>query len=344
MKLTGYRLTQFLRAPDPAVAAILVYGPDRGLVQERIGNLTATLVADSTDPFAVADLPASDLQADPARLGDEAAAMSFGGGRRLVHVRGAGASLAEPLAAILPELDASLTAVVVDAGDLGPRDRLRKLFEDADNAVAVPCYLDEGEGLEVLIRDTLADHRLKPDAAALDYLSEHLGGDRLASRGELDKLALYMRSAGPTVHLEDVQACIGDGAPMALDDVVLAVASGDQTSLERALSRCLQGGEAPVTILRAVARHLQRLHLAAARIERGQTADEAIRALRPPVFFKHQAAVRAQLRQWSAARLAQALEIILQAELDCKTTGLPDHAVCGRALMRLAHAARAGAG
>ena len=38
---------------------------------------------------------------------------------------------------------------------------------------------------------------------------------------------------------------------------------------------------------------------------------------------------------------AMAMEIILEAERACKTTGLPAEAVCGRALMRVAWAARA---
>ncbi|MBT4488179.1 MAG: DNA polymerase III subunit delta, partial [Rhodospirillaceae bacterium] len=37
---------------------------------------------------------------------------------------------------------------------------------------------------------------------------------------------------------------------------------------------------------------------------------------------------------------AQALAILTEAELDCKTTGLPAEAICGRALIRIANAAQ----
>jgi DNA polymerase-3 subunit delta len=46
------------------------------------------------------------------------------------------------------------------------------------------------------------------------------------------------------------------------------------------------------------------------------------------------------MRTWSAATLAQALDSLTQAEIDCKTTGLPAVAVCGQALMAIAAAAR----
>jgi DNA polymerase-3 subunit delta len=43
---------------------------------------------------------------------------------------------------------------------------------------------------------------------------------------------------------------------------------------------------------------------------------------------------------WPAERLATALDLVIAAELECKTTGLPAEAVAARALMRIAHAAR----
>ena len=51
----------------------------------------------------------------------------------------------------------------------------------------------------------------------------------------------------------------------------------------------------PVTVIRAMLRHLQRLHLLAARIAGGGSVDEAIRGARPPIFFKQQDSYRRQL-------------------------------------------------
>ena len=130
---------------------------------------------------------------------------------------------------------------------------------------------------------------------------------------------------------------------MLLDDAILAAASGNQRDLDRALGRCYEARQAPVTVLRAVGRHLQRLHLAAGFMARGDSSEQAMRRLRPPVFFKQQDIVRGQLRSWSPERLAQAFEIVIEAEIQCKTTGLPAEAVAHRALMQIAQAARVGA-
>ncbi len=46
-----------------------------------------------------------------------------------------------------------------------------------------------------------------------------------------------------------------------------------------------------------------------------------------------------QLQRWSPRRLAAALDRLLQAEVECKSTALPDHTMCAQALLDLARAA-----
>jgi len=142
VKIAAARIEAFLRQPDPAVRAVLVYGPDQGLVRERVERLMRGVVADLSDPFRVAELRAAQLKESPAALADEAAAIAMGGGRRVVVLREAADGQSASLASFLanPRGD---SLVVVEAGELGPRSSLRKLVEGADNAAALACYGDE---------------------------------------------------------------------------------------------------------------------------------------------------------------------------------------------------------
>src|SRR3546814_12042524 len=97
MKLAGKQADAFLANPDPAVRTVLLYGPDGGLIRERSAALLATTVDDPADPFCVSEIAASQLKDDPARLAAAAPALTFGGGRRFVRVRDAGAQLAPVL-------------------------------------------------------------------------------------------------------------------------------------------------------------------------------------------------------------------------------------------------------
>lgn len=347
MKIKPSDADRFAARPGAGVRAVLVYGPDSGLIRERMNSLAKSVVDDLADPFRIADLTDGDIRQDPARLADEAASIAMLGGRRVVRIRGAGDAAANAVESFLddPKGDA---LILVEAGELTPRSALRKLFEDRADAAALPCYADDAAALEDTIRKRLARDGLVPEPDALDYLLSHLGSDRGVTLNELEKLALYIGPAAKaatkrSIGLDDVRACIGDNAASNLDDVVDAATGGDLAALDRALARARGAEVSPIALLNALARHLTQLHLALAEIETGTPADAAMRTLRPPVHFSRANIVRRQLGLWSRKRLDRALTLVVEADRDCKTTGLPEGAVCGQTLMRIAQAARAGA-
>jgi DNA polymerase-3 subunit delta len=322
LKIQPARAAQFLSAPPAGVRAVLFYGPDGGLVRERALALTALIAADPSDPFRVVEITGRTLAEDGARLADEAAAISFTGGRRVVRLRDAGDGVARIFEAFLGDGPGD-AMIVVESGDLPPRSSLRKLFEKSEQAAAIACYRDESRDLE-----------LEPDA--LTYLLTHLGGDRQLSRRELEKVVLYKGTQTSAVALADVEACVGNSSALALDDVADAAALGDLARLTTALARCLQEGASAVAVLRAVAGHFQRLHLVASRLAAGERLDDALKRLKPPLFWKKKEAFTAQLRLWRLEDLGPALERLLAAERSAKTTGIPAEPLLGITLYRLA--------
>lgn len=335
MKIAPNAADGFVVSPPEAIRAVLLYGPDVGLIQERAAGLTKAVVDDPKDPFRIADLPAASLRTDPALLSDEAAAMTLTGGRRLVRVRDATDVIAGILSDFLSGAAIGDALIVVEAGNLGPRSKLRKAFESAKDAAAMACYADEGRSLEAVIRDTLGRNGLGVSPDAMTYLCANLGSDRLVSRSELEKLSLYMGSDGGEVTLADASMTVGDSAMMTLDDIAFAVAGGDTGKLPGLLDRAHQEGAAAVSLIRVVSRHFQRLHLVSALLESGSPADAAMKSLRPPVFFKQAAAFQAQARRWNSARLSTALDALSDAEKASKTTGMPAEAITHQTLLRL---------
>jgi DNA polymerase-3 subunit delta len=308
------------------------------LVRERAEAVARSVCPDLKDPFRVADLTSNGLAADPARLADEAAQLSLTGGRRVVRVRGAGDGLAKLFTGFLQSTPGE-ALVVVEAGELPSRSALRRAFEAARPAVAIGCYPDTPRELAAVIRETLAANRVTASRDAGQFLVERLGGDRLLTRSELEKLALYAGEGG-RVELEDARLSVSDTAAIELDDTVMAAAEGDAGRVERALGRVLQQGESPVSIIRALLRHLHRLHVLTARLAGGATIDEVLRTARPPIFFKQEDSFRRQLGLWTEARLRPQLDRIANAELNMKTTGLPAEAICREAMLAVAQAAR----
>ena len=338
--LKGQAIDRFVRNPDRDVALVLVYGPDTGLVSERVKAIVAAMAGSSDDPFAVVQLDGDAIAGDPSRLADEAYTIAMFGGRRAIRLRATGnrnlMPLIEPLMALPPE-DA---VVVIEAGDLNKSSPLRRRFEQAKGAVAIPCYADNSADLARLVTESLAEDGLtiEPDARAV--LVEHLGGDRLASRAEIDKLRLYMRGE-ERVTLTDVDAICGDASAVAIDDVVDAAATGRLASIDQDLERIAAAGIHMSAVVTRTLRHFQMLDRLRVDVDGGQRAAAIVEHQRPPIHFRRKAAITTALEAWDRKRLERALDLIDEAQVATRLQ--PDLAVAlvGDLMFRLAGAARA---
>ncbi len=325
--------------------AYLVYGPDQGLVGERALALKAHILTGDSDPFNEMDLSESDLKDDPSRLSDEIAALSFTGGERFIRVRLSGEAAGPAVPDFLKDLDAGHLKpngiVVIEGGDLSKRSGLRQAFEKAKRAAALPCYADTELSIKALAQDLARSHGLVFENDALAFAAGNLGDDRGISRNELEKLMLYKSpgiAAGgeaATLTLDDVRICLVDAGQENINAVIEACLDGRPGPLDDALHRCAQAGTSAIAILRLLGRALDRLAEAQGFMQTGLSANEAMKKLRPPVFYAEQDAFRARLNRWGLQQLRQAKRHLIETELGTKTTGYPQRELVERATLRL---------
>lgn len=336
LKWTG--IDNFLRRDAEQSAAVLIYGPDGGTVRERARHLVISIAGSIDDPFAVVRLDDADLSGDPARLLDEAQALSFGGGRRVVWVENAGSGFLKAMPLLAAGKPGNL--VVAEAGALAKSAGLRTLFEGAAHLWIVPCYEDSAIDLERLIAEELDAKGLATDMEVRQALIDLLGADRRMSRQELAKLALYCH--GKThVTLGDVEAVCGDVAEWSADDLLNAVFDGALADADDAFMRLRDSGQSGAGLLAMAANHAARLTRLRVDVERGKSPEMAVRQARPPIFFKQQPVLQRQVGLWDGDALLAASELIGRATRDTRTTTLSalNDQITHRAFLSLARLA-----
>jgi len=336
-KLDQRRIAAFLAQPG-ACRVVLLHGDDAGLVRERAEALQQSVIG-GDDPFRLADLP-REAAAKPGALAGEMAALAMTGGRRLVRVRDAADSLASAVKEALAGPGEAL--LVLEAGELPARAKLRTLLEPHAEAAVVACYRERGAELAGSIARMLQEQGVAAEPSALEWLASRLGEDRMLLRREVEKLALYA-GAGGRLSEEDVIACAGDGSALDLDEALVAATAGDVSTADRALDAAFAEGASPIMVLRAALRHVQRLHLAALGMAAGQSASGALEVLRPPVFFRLKPGFEQALRLWNPELLAAAGTALLEAEKQGKSGSanrpIPDTVVARAAVLQLARQA-----
>jgi DNA polymerase III subunit delta len=329
---------RFIVRPDPARPIVLVFGPDMGLVRERSEALIRSAIDDPNDPFQLARVDGDELAGNPTRLVEEANTIPLFGGRRAVWVQAGGRNLA-PAIEMLIAAAAPDCRVVIEAGDLRRNAPLRVLCERAKNAATLPCYPDAERELARLIDEEMRAAGLSMSAQARAALVPLLGGDRMASRQELRKLALFARGKD-RVELDDVMAVTADASTLALDGVVDAAFAGRTGELETQFAKAQTAGTAPGTIIAAAQRQVAQLHKARLAIDDGASVGEAADGMQPFLHFSRKAAVETALRIWTTARLERAMAQLADAALEARKQSAMAHTIAQRSLLSLAVNAR----
>lgn len=338
-KLAASRTRGYLKRPDPAHHAMLLYGPDATQIAARRDEaIRARLGGALDDPFRFARLEGDAVRRDPALLMDEVNGMSFGGGDRVVLLNGATDATTAAIKTAL-ETMAGGAVLVVTGGQLAASSKLRKLFEGADNAVALPFYPAEGAALEAEFSGILGElgaPPVGPDARAA--LGQVLAGFQFGEAERFaETLALYTLEE-ETVTAEAVLACAPPAAEADFDTAIQAVAQGRPRALPSLIERLEAQGSSLPGLIRVLALYFQRLHRAQAMMEMdGMDPAAAMGKLRPPIFWKLRDTFASQLRAWPHRAVEDALTQIGALEAEMRSgRSLPERALIERALMRIA--------
>lgn len=333
----AHEVEAFIRRPDPKFRAVLIYGPDRGLVSERASMLSKAFDVDLSDTFAVVKLDSQDIRDDPARLLDEINALALFGGNRLVWLKNAGndKAIVVALDAISADPPAD-TVLIIEAGELKKGSALRKAAEGGPSCMALPCYGDDGRNLQALIDDELGQAKLQITSDARRMLADNLGGDRLASRGELQKLALFCRGKDK-IEEADVLAIIGDASALSVDQAVDCVLTGDLPGLDHALARIIASKTHIFLVLQACLRQFQMIDVVRGRIEgQREPSSQVIAEYGRRMHFRRKPMFEKAARSWNSRASTNAVQHLSSAILEGRRYPSLQESIARQALLAIA--------
>ena len=340
MKLSAREAARFASAPDLKLAGALIYGEDAVEVAARRARIVKAAIGDGGE-MSLRRIAAAEARRDPASVLDAMKVQGFFGGRPVVVVEEAGDGLAGTLAAALEAAGPEDGYLIVTAGILPARSKLRKAFEGARNAAAAPVYADAPDGAAV--REMLAEaglERVEDDALRdLEAMARDL--DPYALRDLVARLALYALDPPEAITAVDIAACAPPASDADLDATLDAVADGRAEALGPLIARLAAQGQSPTGVAIAACRYFRRIHSVAASVAGGVSVDAAVGGLRPPVFGPRRDALIRRCRKWPLGAAESALGLLLETDDALRGgAGAAGHAVLERAFLKLALTAR----
>ncbi|MET0270687.1 MAG: DNA polymerase III subunit delta [Sphingomonas sp.] len=339
MKASRAQIERALDTAPNDVRLFLLHGPDESQSRELATRLAKRMGADAER----VDLSSAQLKADPARLSDEAAAISLFGDPRFIRIEPAGDDAMEAVTALL-EAPSAGNPVVFVAGALRKDSRLLKLALASPVVLAFASYAPEGNDVDRLASQIARAHGLQIDADVARTLAAASGGDRAILTREIEKFALFIDAAPERPAVFDqtaYDAISADNAEGDLAKLIDLILAGRGEAVSRELARLATAGIEGIGVLRPLLRRLLLLAELRGAVDDGASVETALSGAGRAIFWKEKAAIGAQVSRWSGDGLAKAIDRVQAAELGIKASGSIGAILVESELLAIArHAAR----
>lgn len=197
------QIKTFLQKFHPEFPILLFYGNNYGLTShnaETYVKLSAAYLNIPDDNFSIVKFYAHDL--NPGQIFEEIKTPSFLSKAKILWVKEVNNNFTSETKHILNN-SFSDVIIVLEAKELKPNSSLRKTIEQASNAIALPCLLDDDNNLSEFIDKSLQNYNLKIEPQTKRFLLNLLKSDFLLAKSELEKLCLYCAQKS-TIALEDI--------------------------------------------------------------------------------------------------------------------------------------------
>lgn len=335
MKVKEPQLARALDAPDASTRLYLLYGDDDATARALIARLARAMGPDAER----IDLDGAMLRDDPARLADEAAAISLFGGKQWLRVSGGD----ECAAAVTALLDAPTAGnpVILIAGALKANGALLKRALDDPAVMACQLFRPDAHNLAALATQMARPMGLRLGRGVEERLAASSLGDRAVVERELEKIALYLDAAPDRPREATIDTLDAVGAALDETDagrLVDAVMGGDPRAVSAELA-AFQGTNEWIPALRALSRRVLLLARLRADVERGKSASAVVAAQGRAIFWKDEKPVTAQLGRWPAARLATAAHRIQVCEGAMMSSGSAGDVMASQLMIDIARVA-----
>lgn len=292
-------LEDFFRRKIERFEIFLVCGVDVGLVSERCNQIIRTVRDLEPTHLEVTKLDGDKLSANDGSLKDEALALSLFGERQLLWVRSGAKNLTKSVGELL-DSEYIENRVLIEAGALKSDSGLKKLCSKSPRAAVIECWPDSHKDISALIDVEFHRAGIKLSDQGKALLSNALGGDRLLSRSEIDKLVLY--GQGMTlVDVKEVSEVVSDAASWGFDDLVFAAFEGERSGISEKIHAALNHFDATALLSMALF-HCLNLLDARIEIEKGSNAAAAAERF-PRLFGPRRTSIISQLSRWSSNQL-----------------------------------------
>ena len=320
MKISSYQVENYIKKiADEKISGCLLYGPEPTITRFRFEVIAKKIVNDLTDPFLVSQLSSEKIKEDKAILTDEFYSIAMLGGRRLIMIKDCDANTVQALKILLSDPQygrKSDNFILIQGGDMDKSSALRKLVEESQFLMAIPCYEEDATSLRKSISELFAENDIIAENEIINLMVKNFGKDRNLIANEVSKIKNYVGDENK-LSLEIFKKITSSNQDENLQDFAVQFASKNYEWCFLRAEKAFEGGNESILLVRNLINYFSKLYNAKVSIENsGKSVEEAVKSAQ--IFYKIEADFRRNLQSLSLKFIAKSLQSFEKLEINLK--------------------------
>ena len=332
MIIKEFQLSEVIRK-DFLPQFFLIYGPNEGLIRDDILKIIEAFKQnEGTDEITI---NGKAVDENHNIIDEEIRSFSLFSEKKIIHLE----NIKDKHLQFFENIDfkSSRVLVIIKSENLNKNSKIRSFFEKHKKYAAIPCYEDDVRSTMNLVSQFQSNHKIKFNSDIKNYLIQNLSTDRLISKNELEKILLVIgHQKNQQIKLEDIRVVLNDSSSNSLNIINENVMYGKVNQVSKNLHKIFDEGTNAVAIIRSLLNYLVRVHKTQIEIKKVGNFDEAIKQLKPPVFWKDKDNFKNHCSKWPTKDILYYIERLLEAEYMCKTQSLLNYEICEKYILSVA--------
>ncbi len=289
----------------------LLYGNNKGLIDETI-----SLTLKPIFPKNVINYEENEILNKSETFYDSILNKSFFDNEKLIIIDRASDKILKIIEDIIEKKIDDLK-IILTAGILEKKSKLRNFFEKADNTIIIPFYEDNNQSLLVIAKKFFKEKNINISQQNINLIIERSKGDRMYLRNEMEKISNFIIGK-KTIDTNQILKLTNLAENYNVSELVDSCLAKNKKKTTTILNENYSVSEESIIILKTFLYKLKRLKKLQINLKTKKNIDLVLTSFKPPIFWKEKDVVKNQLKVRSLEQIQKLISNVNNLELLAK--------------------------
>tara|TARA_A100001011_G_scaffold214415_1_gene222464 strand:+ start:4018 stop:5001 length:984 start_codon:yes stop_codon:yes gene_type:complete len=204
--------------------------------------------------------------------------------------------------------------IILNAGALDKRSKLRSFFEKEKRLICMPFYPDNEQTLSKLSYNYLREKNISISSSDINTIVSKCNGDRENLFNELKKIENYAWN-GKKLNAENISKLTNIIENHSVSELIDSCLNNNKKKIFNILNENNFTNEDCIVIIRTLLNKAKRILALSSIYKDNGNIDLTISLAKPPIFWKDKETIKQQIFKWSPDRIRELIYKITELEL-----------------------------